>query len=228
MRIARARAARPALRRARPTARARPYARARDDASRDDHHQPAHRKRRAATPGCERWLPGEWGPIKVEQELGVPRERCSGRCLPLACLLVGAAAFRSTASFAGHRLARPRSAAAPGDPEVGACHFEQSWRTTCPRRRARRGVRLDESRWWLMRTESSTRQHAELSRLQLSGALALPSTEEVALEMVGEAREWLHGLASPLSTTRVESARAWLEHSWNEMRDLGDPEAARA
>ena len=157
------------------------------------------------------------------------RRTMHGRCLPLACLLVGAAAFRSTASFAGHRLARPRSAAAPGDPEVDACHSEHVVEDDVPKSQSIRWrPSLDESRWWLMRTESSTRQHAELSRLQLSGALALPSTEEVALEMVGEAREWLHGLASPLSTTRVESARAWLEHSWNEMRDLGDPEAARA
>ena len=146
--------------------------------------------------------------------------------LPLACLLAVAAGFAPANPRAGGRLVGSRSAV-PCDPAVDECPADSvSEHVDVPKSQSIRWrPSLEDSKWWLMRTESSTRQHAELSRLRLAGALALPSTDEVALDsrleitrnwlelaMIGETREWLIDLAPP-QRELGEAARAWLEHS---------------
>ena len=164
----------------------------------------------------------------------------AGPLLALACLLAVASGFAPANPRAGGRLVGLRSAAAPCDPAVDECPADSvSEHVDVPKSQSIRWrPSLEDSKWWLMRTESSTRQHAELSRLRLAGALALPSTDEVALDSrlaitrnwleLAMAREWLFDLAPPQREVG-EAARAWLEHSWLEMRDLrADPEVACA
>ena len=103
--------------------------------------------------------------------------------LPLACLFAVAAGFTPANPRAGGRLVGSRSVV-PCDPAVDECPADSvSEHVDVPKSQSIRWrPSLEDSNWWLMRTESSTRQHAELSRLRLAGALALPSTDEVALD----------------------------------------------